>query len=142
MSSIYIIGSLRNPKIRDVAKLLRDHGHDVFDDWHAAGERADDNWKDYELQRGRTYKEALKGRFARTAFELDRSNLDRCDVVVMVLPAGKSGHLELGYSAGKGKRAYILFDGETERWDMMYQFATDLFFNPNDLIKALNDTRT
>jgi hypothetical protein len=53
------------------------------------------------------------------------------------MPTGKSGHLELGYSLGKGKRGYILFDQEPERWDVMYQFATGIFFNQDDLLAEL-----
>ena len=34
---VYLVGSLRNPYVREVASLLRTAGHDVFDDWHACG---------------------------------------------------------------------------------------------------------
>ena len=55
----------------------------------------------------------------------------------MVMPAGKSGHLELGYMLGQGKKGYILFDKEPDRWDVMYQFATGVFFNKEELINEL-----
>jgi hypothetical protein len=58
-------------------------------------------------------------------------------MVIMLMPCGKSGHLELGYVRGCGKPGYILFPKEPKRLDVMYQFATDLFFNTNDLIKEL-----
>ena len=38
---IYLIGSLKDPYVREVAEALRDAGHDVFDDWHASGPYAD-----------------------------------------------------------------------------------------------------
>ena len=50
---LYIIGSLRNPRVPEVAKDLRESGYEVFDDWFAAGERADDSWQSYEKGRGR-----------------------------------------------------------------------------------------
>jgi hypothetical protein len=53
------------------------------------------------------------------------------------VPAGKSGHLELGYMLGQGKKGYIFFDKEPERWDVMYQFATGIFFNKEELIQEL-----
>jgi nucleoside 2-deoxyribosyltransferase len=53
------------------------------------------------------------------------------------MPAGKSCHLEAGYMIGQGKKVYILFDKELKRWDIMVQFATDIFFNIKDLIKEL-----
>ena len=30
---------------------------------------------------------------------------------------------------GKGKPCFVLFDKEPERWDIMYQFANDVFFD-------------
>ena len=44
---------------------------------------------------------------------------------VPVLPAGRSAHLELGYTIGNGKSGFILLDpSDDPRWDVMYQFAT------------------
>ena len=39
---LYVIGSLRNPAVPQVAKRLREAGFLVFDDWYAAGPEADD----------------------------------------------------------------------------------------------------
>src|SRR5690348_9389879 len=104
---IYLIGSLRNPKVPEIAAQLRAKGHEVFDDWYAAGEIADDSWRDYEQQRGRTYAEALKGHAAKHVFEFDLTHLGRASAAVLVLPAGKSSHLELGWMLGKGKRGFV-----------------------------------
>lgn len=136
---IYLMGSLRNPEIVHIANALREKGFDVFDDWWSAGANADDAWRDYEKQRGRTYGEALQGHAATHIFALDKKHLDLCDVGIMLMPAGKSAHLELGYLLGKGKPGYILFDKEPERYDVMYQFATGIFFNLEDLLKALQN---
>jgi len=140
MSSIYLIGSLRNPKVPEVAAKLRADGHDVFDDWFAAGPEADDYWKKYEQERGHNYKEALAGYAADHVYKFDKHHIDRCDIAILMLPAGKSGHLELGYAIGKGKNGYILFDDgvPADRWDVMYLFAKAVFFDTDSLIKELN----
>lgn len=135
---VYLIGSLRNQNVRLLASILRLEGHDVFDDWHAAGPEADDIWQRYETERGRSYKEALDGQFATNGFELDARNLCRCDAAVLIMPCGKSAHLELGFILGLGKLGYVLFpDGPPERWDLMYKFANGVFFNLGDLIMEL-----
>ncbi len=136
---LYLIGSLRNEKIPAIASQLREAvpGLEVFDDWYAAGPEADDYWKQYEQEKGSSYEQALKGYAARHVFEFDREHLDSSDIVVLVLPAGKSGHLELGYSIGSGKRAYILLDADDVRWDVMYAFASDVFRTTEELINAI-----
>lgn len=120
MKSIYLVGSLRNPKVPELGNYLRDLGFDIFDDWYGAGEAADDSWQKYELGRGRTYKQALDGYASRHIVDLDHTHLCRCDCAVLVMPAGKSGHMELGFVMGQGKPAFVFFDGEPERWDQMY----------------------
>lgn len=134
---IYLIGSLRHPRVREVAALLRAHQLDVFDDWHSAGPQADDIWQTYEQERGHTYREALRGRHARNVLEFDQRHLNQCEAAVLVMPAGKSGHVELGYVLGQRKPGYILLESEPERWDVMYGLANNIYYNPDDLVKEL-----
>jgi hypothetical protein len=135
--NVYIIGSLRNEAVPLVAKTLRNHGHTVFDDWYSAGPEADDYWQKHEKLKGHTFVEALAGHAAQNVYQFDKRHLDAADTVVMVMPAGKSGHLELGYCAGKGKRTYILMDGEPERFDVMYNFATKVVTSVDELVQEL-----
>lgn len=138
---IYIIGSLRNSKIPEIANKLEAAGIEVFADWFSAGPEADDKWRDYEKDRGRSYFESIYGPSAENVFNFDKKHLDRADGAILVMPAGKSAHLELGYMIGRGKRGYILFDGEPERWDVMVQFATEVFTNLDALIKKLKEDK-
>ena len=134
---IYLIGSLRNPEIPRIGNYIRSLGVEVFDDWFAGGKIADDEWQEYETTRKRDYASALKGYAADHVFAFDKHHLDRSHAGILVLPAGKSGHLELGYLAGQGKPTYILFDQVPERWDVMYKFATEVFFDLEDLGERL-----
>lgn len=120
---IYLIGSLRNEYIPRLADQLREDGYDVFDDWHCPGPQADEYWHDYEVFRGRKFTEALAGKHAWNVFNYDKGNLDASSTAVLVCPAGKSAHLELGYCVGRGIRTAILLDKEPERFDIMYRFA-------------------
>lgn len=139
MRNIYLIGSLRNPRVREIAEALRWCKYDVFDDWHAAGPEADDEWQKYEQDRERLYHEALTGHHANTVFALDKRHLDRCQVGVLLLPAGKSGHLELGYMLGQGKRGYVLMEQEPERFDIMYKLATAVVRDVDALVERLKE---
>lgn len=135
MKYAYLIGSLRNPEIPVLGNWLRGQGVNVFDDWHAAGPEADDHWQAYERARGRSYEQALAGAVAQNAFNFDKRHIDASTAAVLVMPAGKSAHLELGYAAGKGKATGILLVEDPERFDLMYNFA-DLVTNDRDRLAA------
>jgi nucleoside 2-deoxyribosyltransferase len=139
--SIYLIGALANPQIPHFANRLRRAGFDVFDQWWAPGPHADSYLRHYTQIRKLTFRETLRDYAATHVFNFDKTHLDRCDMAVMLMPAGKSGHLELGYTIGKGKPGYILFDKEPHRLDIMLQFATDIFFREVDLFKTLRRSK-
>lgn len=122
---IYVIGSLRNPRIPEIANALDSWGVGGFAEWFAPGARADDEWKAYAQARGQDYTTALKAAAAQHVFEFDRRWLHRCEGAVLVLPAGRSCHLELGWVLGRGQPGWVLLDTPNpDRWDVMYNFAT------------------
>jgi nucleoside 2-deoxyribosyltransferase len=139
-TKLYLIGSLRNPEVPNLHKQLTAAGFEIFSDWFAAGERADDAWKEYESLLGHSYIEALEGHAACHVFEFDKRHLDESDGAILMLPAGKSGHLELGYMIGQGKPGFILLDNP-DRWDVMYKFAGDgrVVSSVAALIKAIDE---
>ena len=118
---------------------LRKEGFEVFDEWFAAGKIADDSFKEYFKGREIPYDKALKSYAAKHIFEFDKTHLDRSDAAILVLPAGRSGHLELGYMVGRGKPTFILMDEVTaeDRWDLMLQFTNGVYFDPLLLLEDL-----
>lgn len=136
---VYLVGSLRNPKVATTAQVLRAAGYEVFDDWLAPGPHCDAWWQRYERHRGRTYLEALRGYHVRHVYEFDKYHLDRADIGVLVMPAGKSAHMELGYLKGRGKRTFVLLDREPRRWDVMYLLHDGVFLDLGALLVALRD---
>ena len=135
---VYMIGSLKNDQIPHIARKIREElDLEVFDDWFSPGPEADDFWRNFEKVRGSTYKQALKNHAGKHIFEFDKFHIDRADIGVLVMPAGKSGHMELGYLIGRGKPCFVLFQEEPERWDVMYQFANEICFSFDELIAEL-----
>jgi endogenous inhibitor of DNA gyrase (YacG/DUF329 family) len=70
---VYLIGALKNPRVPHVGNALRAAGFDVMDEWWTPGEHADTHWQEYEKLRGRSYREALRGRSATNTFMFDRA---------------------------------------------------------------------
>jgi hypothetical protein len=135
--SIYVIGSLRNPITIEISNALRKAGIEVWDNWYSAGPEADDYFQKYFKNRGFSFEEALKQEAAQHIFYYDKAHLDLCDFAVLLYPAGKSCHLELGYMAGRNKRTFILLDKEPERYELMPQFAYTIVKTADDLIKEI-----
>ena len=139
---IYLIGSLRNPEIPSIGQKIRQAGFEVFDEWFSAGPEADDYFKKYHVELGIPYDQALKGHAAKHIFNFDKRHLDRADMAVLAMPAGRSGHLELGYMAGKGKPTFVLLEEGNDRWDLMLQFADGVFFSLEKLIESLQEEKS
>ena len=54
---------------------------------------------------------------------------------LLVLPAGKSGHIEAGIAYGMGKKCYAI--GEFDSTDSLYNIFEEIFNNENELEKFL-----
>lgn len=138
---IYLMGSLKNPKIPAIANSLRKKGFDVFDEWFAAGPTADRHWKAYAQGRGLPYREALNLPFVTTAFDFDMKHLALCEAGVMVMPCGKSAHVELGLFIGSRRKMFILHDGEPEGddWELMPKIATAMAYDIDELVAQMKE---
>jgi hypothetical protein len=139
---IYVIGSLRNPLITELTIKLEQEGFNIFSEWFAASENADDSLRDYFKARGYSYKEALQSHAAKHIFSFDKYHLDQSAAAVLVMPAGKSCHLEAGYMVGCGKPVFYYMEEEPERWDIMVQFCSAVCIGYDDLVRELKNDYT
>ena len=136
ITRIYLIGALKNPRIPIIGNRIRTEGYDVMDEWFTPGKFADKNWQEYEKLRGRSYGEALRGRAATNILLFDQSYLDLSDLVILVMPAGKSGMLELGYAKGRGKKTCLFLDGHrVARYDVMPAIADYACITEKELLQ-------
>lgn len=134
---VYVISSLKNDSVPVMAKKLRDAGFTVIDEWFAPGPEADDWWTRYEKARGNNFVQALDSLHVEHVFNFDRRWLESSDAVVLLLPCGKSGHLEFGYAVGRGKKGVIVLDKEPERYDIMYRYADKVCYSMDEAVEFL-----
>lgn len=66
-------------------------------------------------------------------FQADFAAMERADTFVLVLPCGKSAHLELGWAVGAGKRTAILLEEPVEP-ELMYRMVDYLAPSLIDLL--------
>ena len=71
----------------------------------------------------------------RTIFEHDLDGLKKSENFLLVLPAGKSSHIEAGIAYGLGKKCYAI--GEYDVTDSLYLIFDKIFKDEDELKEFL-----
>lgn len=120
---IYVASSWRNERQPAVVAACKSAGHDVYDFRHPAPGQHGFSWSEidpaWRAWSPEAFRDALVHPIAQRGFGLDMAALRACDACVLVLPCGRSAHLELGWAAGAGKRTLILCE-QKEEAELMY----------------------
>lgn len=121
---------------------LRDRGHEVYDFRNPAPGNSGFAWSEIDrdwLQWSPEKYEALVKTHpvAAAGYMLDKAALDWCDTCVLLLPCGRSAHLEAGYTIGQGKETFVLLRHEKFEPELMYLLATDIFSETAALLQRL-----
>lgn len=77
----------------------------------------------------------LKSDTVLNIFNQDLENEKSSKNFLLVLPAGKSGHIEAGIAYGMGKKCYAI--GEYDATDSLYNIFDNIFENEKDLEEFL-----
>lgn len=138
---IYVASSWRNLYQQNVVAHLRDCGHEVYDfrnprpgDHGFHWSDIDRAWQDWTPQE---YRAALEHPIAVEGFGSDFDAMRAADTCVLVLPCGRSAHLEAGYFVGAGKDLYIL-QIDAHEPELMYRMATAICLSIHELCAHLN----
>ncbi len=128
--------SWRNEYQPEVVAALRKQGHNVYDFRNPPGgtgfawAKISPTWQDWTAEE---YREALGSDIADAGFQSDFRGMNASDTCVLVLPCGRSAHLEAGYMAGQGKRVLILTrDGEEP--ELMALLCDEIFVSLEELL--------
>lgn len=109
---IYVASSWRNPYQPRVVAELRALDHEVYDfrnpepgDNGFAWRSIEPGWERWSPSQ---WRRALEHPLAVRGFKNDYTGMEWADACVLVLPSGRSSHLEAGYMAGQGKPVVML----------------------------------
>lgn len=139
---IYVASSWRNPDQPQIVEILRKAGHEVYDFRNPAPgnngfawSEIDRDWLNWDPE---TFAKLLTSHpVAADGFAHDKKALDWCDTCILVLPCGRSAHLELGYAAGQGKETYVLLHEDKFEPELMYLLNTACATSINAIIDAI-----
>lgn len=114
---IYVASSWRNALHPAVVEALRPLA-EVYD-FRNPPNKSDFRWlsldPNYRQWTASQFIQALESPLAEEGFSSDMQALEDCDLCVLVLPCGRSAHLELGYAVGAGKVTIVLIPDAQER---------------------------
>lgn len=141
---IYVASSWRNMLQQDIVLALREAGHEVYDfrnpapgDNGFAWSEVNSDWQKWtpeqfiaDLYSG--HPAVVRG------FAFDKNALDWADTCVLVLPCGRSAHLEAGYAAGQGKKTIFYLHPDRFEPELMYLLGHGCVTNHADLLEAIS----
>lgn len=145
---LYVASSWRNPHQPQLVADLRVY-HEVYDFRHPpGGDHLGFSWSDVDLRwtswTPEQYLAGLEHPIAVAGFESDFGAMEWAEACVLVLPSGRSAHLEAGWFVGAGKPLFILLDGAEFGHDaghhvteLMYKMATKVYSGRDELLNDL-----
>jgi hypothetical protein len=152
LRTIYVASSWRNQLQPRVVEALRSQGHQVYD-FKYPDSTLDRGfrWTDIDLEHANPvdgepqsiglvsateYAAALAHPAVVHGFQRDFNAMVAADTFVLVLPCGRSAHLELGWAVGAGKRTAILLDDPCVP-ELMYKMVDQVATSLDDVLRWL-----
>lgn len=140
---IYVASSWRNPMQVAVCAALRSVKLDHYDFRNPAPGNTGFHWSDVGMASYlratnsavpvEEYLSGIEHPIAEEGFKFDFEAMERCDTCILVLPCGRSAHLELGWFIGRDKRTAILLEDPVVP-ELMYKMVDYLAPSLFDLL--------
>ncbi|MFB3980357.1 hypothetical protein [Microbacterium proteolyticum] len=149
-SRIYLASSWRNTEQKATVNALRRAGHEVYDfrnpnddrrRWvQGSGEDGfrwsdiDPSWQDWSPW---AFTQALQTPTAERGFGNDWRGMEWAEVGVLLLPSGRSAHIEAGYFAGHPDKTVHILVPELPEPELMYKMADGVHLTVEALLQEL-----
>jgi hypothetical protein len=144
--NIYVASSWRNEYQPTVVTSLREVGYEVYDFKNPSPGDTGFHWsdidEDYEQWTAAEYVEALNHPIAQVGYQKDFMAMTQADACVLVLPCGRSAHLEAGWFAGSPDKKLIILLDEDESTlvvELMNKMADAICLDLAKVIETLDE---
>ncbi len=140
MTNIYVASSWRNRYQPRIVARLRAEGHTVYDFRNPAEGNDGFHWSEisplWQHWSPRQFATALRNPIARDGFTMDMAALIAAEVVVLLLPSGRSSHIEAAYHLGRGRPVIVHMPEQCEP-ELMYKMFQAITTDEQELVEAL-----
>jgi hypothetical protein len=132
----FISGKWRNrDNVLDLAQKIREKGYTAYcflEAVHSVGRVKDDPEQSMQEFEKLDWK---SDSYVREVFKNDMAGEKASDTLVMLLPAGKSCHIEAGVAYGLGKKCILI--GEQKEAESLYQIFDQSYDSVEDFLKSI-----
>ncbi|MEX2028541.1 MAG: hypothetical protein WD988_03545 [Candidatus Curtissbacteria bacterium] len=132
----FVSGKWRNrDNVLDLAKKIRKKGYTVYcfleavHSIHRVQDDPEQSMKEFEKLDWRN------DTYVKEVFQNDMEGERASDVLVMLLPAGKSCHIEAGIAYGMGKRCILI--GEQKEAESLYLIFDESYNSFEEFLKSI-----
>ena len=141
MARIYLASSWRNPYQPAAVEALTQAGHEVYDFRNPPNGVKGFAWSDIDPEWTGWKAEQYRGLLtthpiAARGYLTDFRGMEWADTCVLLLPCGRSAHLEGGWFAGRGKRL-IIWTRDGEEPELMALMANAICVDIDEVLDAL-----
>ena len=116
---------------------MYDFRHPSPEDTGFRWDEIDPEWQKWDLEEYRT---ALVHPKAERGFRNDYHAMLQADAFVLLMPCGRSAHLEAGWAIGQGKPTCILLETQDEP-ELMYKLADRLALTLAEVLDWIDEVR-
>ena len=138
---IYVASSWRNAHQPLVVESIAEWGFEVYDFRNPPHGKGGFAWSqidpDWQRWTPSQWRDALDHELARDGYASDLGGMEWADACVLVLPSGRSSHLEAGWMAGRGKPVCV-FAPEPVEPDLMVKLCDEVAVNYTELRDVLD----
>lgn len=142
MARVYISSSWSNDFQPDLVRQLRERGHKVYDFRHPSGRDDNNVWDELGINKqsvsGKVFDAAISDPAAESRFSEHFAAMQDADTCILLLPCGRSSHVEAGFMAGRGKRVFVYDSSKIMVPELMY-LTFDNFFHGEEGLQSLFD---
>ncbi len=135
---IYLATSWRNGFYVNMLEQIRGKGYETYDfrdpEYAFKWSDLDAEWLDWTPE---AFVKTLRSPECFRGFQRDMKALRECDLCVLLLPCGRSAHIEAGWAKGAGKKLVIYLKEEDFEPELMYKMADSIVTTPEELFRAL-----
>ena len=137
MMKVYAASSWRNSYYDGIHQKLEEAGHEVYNfkrDSNFHWSEIDENWNNWTPGE---YIPMLDHDLAVDGFDNDWEAMYWAEVCVLILPSGRSSHLEAGWFMGQGKPVIILLHEDGFEPELMYKMSRFIVTEYRQVLEVL-----